>query len=174
MLLLNEQLGMAKVAAFAAIVVGVYLICAFEQTLSGTRLGMVFAMLGGLGYALFLVASKYLRVGSGIAQLVWLFGCGTVYLLLPALHGGFVMPGWKAWIAIVALVLLPTIGGFYFTTKAVQHGEASKVQIIETSDPIFATLLGFVAFGDVLSRPGLLGGVFILGRAIAGTPAISA
>jgi drug/metabolite transporter, DME family len=72
------------------------------------------------------------------------------------------MPGATAWVALAALVLLPTIGGFYFTTKAVQLGEASKVQIIETSDPVFATLIGFLPFGDTLSAPGLCGGALIL------------
>jgi drug/metabolite transporter, DME family len=160
--LLGERLGLTKVVAFAAIVAGVYLIYAFERGLTATPLGTVLALLGGLGYALFLVGSKYLRIGSGVGHLVWLFGFGSVYLLLPALHGGFVMPEWRAWVAIVALVTIPTIGGFYFTTKAVQYGEASKVQIIETSDPVFATLLGFFAFGDELSRAGLVGASFIL------------
>jgi drug/metabolite transporter (DMT)-like permease len=162
-LLLGERLDVSKILAFTAIVAGVYLIYAFEQGLTGSRLGMGLALLGGLGYALFLVTSKYLKVGSGIAHLVWLFGGGSILLLGPALHAGFTMPGWQAWTAIVALVLIPTIGGFYFTTRAVRYGEASKVQIIETSDPIFATTLGFFAFGDAMSGAGLLGAVFIFG-----------
>jgi drug/metabolite transporter (DMT)-like permease len=161
-LLLEERLGLQKLAAFAAIVAGVYLIYAFERGLNGSRIGMVLALLGGLGYALFLVASKYLKAGSGIAHLVWLFGCGSALLLLPALRAGFVMPGARAWLAICALVIVPTIGGFYFTAKALRHGQASKVQIVETSDPLFATLLGFLAFGDALGGAGLLGAAFIL------------
>ncbi|VVE63372.1 membrane protein [Pandoraea captiosa] len=62
---------------------------------------------------------------------------------------------------LAALVLLPTIGGFYFTTRAVASGQASTVQIIETSDPLFATLFGFWIFGDTLNLSGTLGAVFI-------------
>ncbi|WP_373271494.1 EamA family transporter [Moraxella osloensis] len=65
---------------------------------------------------------------------------------------------------IMALILLPTIGGFFFTTKAVKNGEASKVQIIETSDPLFATLFAFIVFGESLQAFGYIGaGMIIFG-----------
>ncbi|UNU72797.1 DMT family transporter [Moraxella nasovis] len=71
------------------------------------------------------------------------------------------IPASFAWVAILCLVLLPTIGGFYFTTKAVELGEASKVQIIETSDPLFATLFAFIFFGDLLGFYGYIGALLI-------------
>jgi drug/metabolite transporter, DME family len=73
--LLNEQLGATKLAAFAVIGTGVYLIYAFEQSLTGSRPGMVIAVLGGLGYAFFLVASKYFRVGSCSASAPYICSC---------------------------------------------------------------------------------------------------
>ncbi|VVD66516.1 membrane protein [Pandoraea iniqua] len=161
-LVLKEQITRRKVAAFGSIVAGVALICLFDGGVTGSYLGVALALCGGLGYALFIFLSKLWDVGSGLPQLTWLFGFGSLYLLLLSLHQGFAVPvGW-AWAILLALILLPTIGGFYFTTLAISHGEASKVQIIETSDPLFATLFAFACFGDMLGGFGALGAVCIV------------
>lgn len=159
---LGERIGLYKVIAFASILAGVYLILSYEGEISGSYLGITLALLGGLGYALFIFTSKLMNVGSGLPQLAWLFGFGSLYLLVPLLREGFVFPGGIALLAIAALVLLPTIGGFYFTTKAVDQGEASKVQIIETSDPLFATLFAFSFFGESLGLAGTIGALCIM------------
>lgn len=159
---LGENLSLSKVAAFAAIIVGVYLIFSFEGGISGSYLGIILALLGGLGYALFIFSAKLLKVGSGLPHLAWLFGFGSLYLLIPLLYEGFSVPTGASLLVIAALILLPTIGGFYFTTKAVEHGEASKVQIIETSDPLFSTVFAFTLFGDSLGWIGSIGAACIM------------
>ena len=115
-------------------------------------------ILGGLGYALFIFASKLLKIESGLAHLVWLFGFGSLYLAIPYAMEGFSMPSPPVAISILGLVIFPTIGGFYFTTKATQHGNASSVQIIESSDPLFAIVL----FGESLGVAGWLGALCIM------------
>lgn len=159
--LLGETITRRKVVAFASIVVGVGLMSVFEGAVTGTTSGVVLALAGGCGYALFIFLSKWFRIGSGFAQLVWLFGFGSVFLSIPFMQEGFATPDGFLWATLCALVLLPTIGGFYFTTRAVAGGQASKVQIIETSDPLFATAFGFICFGDSLSGAGMLGAAFI-------------
>lgn len=159
--LLGERLNRYKMIAFFAIIAGVYLIFCFEADVSGTNLGILMALLGGLGYALFIFAAKYFKAGSGVPHLVWLFGFGSLYLFIPLLLEGFRFPGVTSILAILALIVFPTIGGFYFTTKAVEYGEASKVQIIETSDPLFSTLFAFLLFGDALGWMGSIGAACI-------------
>ncbi len=161
-LFLGERIGLYKIIAFGTILAGVYLILSYEGEISGSYLGITLALLGGLGYALFIFSSKLMNIGSGLPQLAWLFGFGSLYLLVPLLKEGFVIPGGMALLAIAALILLPTIGGFYCTTKAVDEGEASKVQIIETSDPLFATLFAFALFGESLGFVGTLGALCIM------------
>ncbi|RMQ41286.1 hypothetical protein ALQ04_03910 [Pseudomonas cichorii] len=161
-LFLGERIGLNKIVAFGAILAGVYLILSYEGEISGSYLGITLALLGGLGYALFIFTSKLMNIGSGLPQLAWLFGFGSLYLLVPLLKEGFSLPSGIALLAIAALILLPTIGGFYCTTKAVDEGEASKVQIIETSDPLFATLFAFCFFGEMLGIAGTFGGLCII------------
>lgn len=159
---LREKLTVYKLAAFAAIISGVYLIYSFEGGVSGSTFGIMLALLGGLGYALFIFMAKLFRMKGGLPQLVWLFGFGSLYLLVPLLYEGFAVPQGASLPVILALVLLPTIGGFYFTTRAVEGGEASKVQIIETSDPLFACIFAFVLFGDALGFAGFAGAGLIM------------
>jgi drug/metabolite transporter (DMT)-like permease len=159
---LRERFDLTKLFAFGFIIAGVYFILALEARLSGQEHGAVLALLGGLGYALFIFSSKYLRISSGLPQLVWLFGFGCLYLLIPLLQHGFSMPSWQAWLSILALALLPTIGGFYCTMRAISVGEAGKVQIIETSDPMFATIFAWLVFGETLNKYGILGAACIM------------
>ena len=63
---------------------------------------------------------------------------------------------------LVFLAVVPTIGGFYFTSKALNNTEASKVQIIEMSDPFFTTVGAFMFFGQTIGLYELIGGVCIL------------
>ncbi|MDO4893966.1 DMT family transporter [Moraxella sp.] len=157
---LKERLTLNKMAAFFSIMAGVCCLLLFESDVHGGYLGFILALLGGLGYALFIFISKLLKVGGGVAQLFWLFAFGSLYLSVPYFWD-FYLPNGMAWLMIICLVLLPTIGGFYLTTKAIEYGEASKVQIIETSDPLFATLLASMIFGDVLSATGYIGSLLI-------------
>lgn len=161
-MLLKERINIYKISAFMFILFGVYIIFLFEKNVTGNSLGILFALLGGLGYALFIFLIKVFKIGSGLPQLVWLFGFGSVYLIIPLLLEGFKYPTLDSIIFIMALILLPTIGGFFFTTKAVKNGEASKVQIIETSDPLFATLFAFIVFGESLQAVGYIGAVMII------------
>ncbi|RRW96603.1 DMT family transporter [Pandoraea apista] len=115
-LFLGEKVTRQKLLAFAAIVAGVGLMSLFEHGIAGSLSGIVLALMGGCGYALFIFLSKGFRIGSGLPQLVWLFGFGSLFLLMPLVSEGFAFPAGAMWATLCALVLLPTIGGFYFTT----------------------------------------------------------
>lgn len=159
---LNERLTVLKTVSFLSIIIGVLLMIGSGSEMSGSIKGATLALLGGLGYALFIFFAKYKNVGSSICQLVWLFGFGSLYLLPPALVAGFNVPSLGATFTLFALVAFPTIGGFYLTTRAIELGEASRVQTIETSDPLFATVFAFILFGEVLSLSAVWGGAFIV------------
>ncbi|PHM38984.1 membrane protein [Xenorhabdus mauleonii] len=161
-LFLGEKMGVNKCLSFGLIIIGVYCLFNFAGQTSGNYTGIVLALLGGLGYALFIFLSKLMNIGSGISVLLWLFGFGSIYLAIPAIHEGLQFPSGIALLMILGLVLLPSIGGFYFTTKAVEEGEASSVQITETSEPLFSTLLAFLIIGETLDWIGTLGALFIM------------
>ncbi|UNU72796.1 DMT family transporter [Moraxella nasovis] len=78
---LKEKITVYKIIAFCSIIAGVFFMLLFAKDVKGSLFGVVFALLGGLGYALFIFMSKILKVGSGIAQLFWLFLFGSLFCL---------------------------------------------------------------------------------------------
>jgi drug/metabolite transporter (DMT)-like permease len=159
---MKERITMLNSVSFLAIITGVFLMFNAGNEMSGSMKGATLALLGGLGYASFIFFAKYSNFGSGPCQLVWLFGFGSVYLLPPALADGFNAPSMLATLLLVALTVFPTIGGFYLTTRAIKLGEAGRVQIIETSDPLFATVFAFILLGEILSFSAAWGAGFII------------
>ncbi|WP_162896366.1 EamA family transporter [Lonsdalea britannica] len=65
-------------------------------------------------------------------------------------------------------MLLPSIGGIDFAIRSLEKGDVRRVQIIETSDPLFSTLFAFFIFGEVMGRFGAVGAAFIMaGRVVS-------
>ncbi|WP_420812259.1 EamA family transporter [Photobacterium salinisoli] len=64
---------------------------------------------------------------------------------------------------LLLLALLPTIGGFWCTTKSLAILKSQMVQLVELSEPIFALMLGFILLGQLVSPMQMLGGSCILG-----------
>lgn len=164
---LKERISFLKIMSFALLVIGIILICLSEGRLEGSILGIILALIAGAGYALFIFFSKKLDIGSGVPHLVWLFGFGSIFLAFPLLQTEqILLPASSLW-SILLLVLIPTIGGFWFTLKAIDDGSASGVQIIETSDPLFASLYAFILFSEILHWQGWVGAGFIMAGLIA-------
>ncbi|MBE8598131.1 DMT family transporter [Xenorhabdus sp. BG5] len=161
-LFLGEKIGINKCLSFIMIMIGVYFFFSCSEQTSSNYKGILLALLAGLGYALFIFLSKLMKIGSGLSVLVWLFGFGSIYLAIPLIQEELYFPSGIALLTILALVFLPSIGGFYFTTKALEKGEASNVQIIETSDPLFSTLFAFLFINESLGWLGFIGAFFIM------------
>jgi drug/metabolite transporter (DMT)-like permease len=70
--------------------------------------------------------------------------------------------------ALVGLAVVPTILGYYFTTLAVSYVEASRVQLYELSEPLFAVVLAALVLGEAVSGPQMVGGAFIISSIFVG------
>lgn len=159
---LKESLNVYKAISLILVLVGIYLIF---STLLGNSLnwqGGLLAVIAGSGYSVFLVLTKRFKIPSTLTALWWLFGFGSLFLFVPFAIGGLKMPSLQTYPYILSLALVPTIGGYYFTTKALSLMEASKVQIFEMSEPMFASLFALILFGERLTVKGCFGGVLII------------
>lgn len=76
------------------------------------------------------------------------------------------MPSANTFATLLALGILPSICGFYCTIRAVQHIEAYKTQVIESSELFFSAL-----FGEWLTGTGMLAALaIIVGALITSMP----
>jgi drug/metabolite transporter (DMT)-like permease len=159
---LKESVTKLKIFAFISIIIGVFIIILSKDILSGTFFGMLLALMAGLGYSLFIFFTKFFNVTSSLASLVWLFGFGSVFLSIPIIFSNEFNFPLVAIFPTIGLIAIPTIAGFWFTIKAVSKGSASSVQIIETTDPLFATLFAIILFNEIITNTVWLGAFFIV------------
>lgn len=129
-----------------------------------TLQGAVLASIGGCGYGAFSVAMKRMGVSGGLHFTRQLLFFGSLYLLMPAAADGFVT-GELSLLAIavlLALATLPTILGFFCTTKAIEYLKPSQVQALELTEPLFAALLAFVVLNEVPRESLYVGAALII------------
>ncbi len=159
---LNEAITSKKLIGIIAVILGAALIISKLPDFDNTT-GIVYAIIGGVGYSIFLVFCRKFGMATNIGFLWWLIGFGTIFLFIPTIITDIELSlPVSGFIHLLFLALVPTIGGFYFTSKALNNTEAGKVQIIEMSDPFFTTIAAFLFFGQTIGLYQLFGGICIL------------
>lgn len=158
--LLNEPLTISAILGTLLSIVGVF----FVSWSGGSDMLMVLnAMLAGSGYGLFSVLVKRFSLNGGIdlTRLFMLFG--SVYLFFPYVNNIQAID-WNVIIIanILALALLPTILGFYCTTKALNYLTPAKVQVTELSEPIFAVMMAWIFLKELPTYQFFIGAMFIV------------
>lgn len=155
---LNATVGAGLTIAGIAVIFGADLQQGF------TLQGALLASIGGCGYGAFSVVMKRTGVAGGLHFTRQLLFFGSLYLLMPAATDGFIVGELSlvAVIALLALAALPTILGFFCTTKAIEYLKPSQVQALELTEPLFAALLAFVILNEVPRDTLYLGAGLIL------------
>ena len=127
-------------------------------------MGLVYAALAGFGYGAFAVLAKSLKIGSGLAVTRRLLLFGSLYLSLPFFADGAVLPQFSltTYVCLFALALLPSIGGFYCTTRAIELATPAQVQLFELSEPLFAAVLALLFLQEMPTLNTYLGGALVL------------
>ena len=159
---LNEHLSISKFIAIIAVFLGMGIMFISNINLNGNILGIIYAIIAGAGYALYIFLTKKWSIQSGIKTLLYIFLFGTIFLgiQLKNSNSQMILKS-NSFPFIILLAIVPTIGGFYFTNKAINHALASEVQLVEMSEPFIATILGYLILNQVVSKTDLFGGILI-------------
>jgi drug/metabolite transporter (DMT)-like permease len=68
----------------------------------------------------------------------------------------------KTWLAFVALAVVPTLGGHGLTNRALRSLPAPTVGLFLLGEPVIASVLAMLLFGETPSVSTLLGGAIVL------------
>ncbi|MGE6632150.1 DMT family transporter [Bacillus sp. NPDC077027] len=162
-ILLKERKNTLKFVGLFLLIIGLSVMAIAEGAASGQiSLGAILACVAGVGYGLFLVLTKKFSLTGGLALIWYLMLFGVFYLSIPFYVEGFTVPEVNTYPTLLALAIFPTIGGFYCTTKALQYLEANKVQFLELTEPIFATVFAFIILRETVQGIEWLGSFLIL------------
>jgi drug/metabolite transporter (DMT)-like permease len=75
-------------------------------------------------------------------------------------------------ILMILLALLPTIGGFLCTTKALTLLSSESVQLMESSEPVFVLMFSFVFLKQTIFFWQIVGGCLLIASIYAHRVAI--
>lgn len=144
-------------------VAGLGLIFGVNIFSSESFIGVFLAMIAGIGYGAFLTLNPRFKIGSGLMVVNSLMLYGTIYLFIPFSYEGIVFP-WDIGtiVLLLFLALLPTIGGFLCTTRALTLLESKSVQLIELTEPILSLGFSFFLLGQMITFWQVVGGMMLL------------
>jgi len=148
---LKDAITANATAGAALAISGIVLILGADLSQGFTWQGAVLASIAGCGYGAFSVVMKRMQVSGGLHFTRQLLFFGGLYLLMPTAADGFQLGelSMLAIVALLALATLPTILGFFCTTKAIEYLKPSQVQALELTEPLFAALLAFAVLNEV-------------------------
>ncbi|HEV8052734.1 MAG TPA: DMT family transporter, partial [Parachlamydiaceae bacterium] len=176
-LLDKKWLSLHNIMSCTLALSGLALIFGVNVVSSDNYFGIFLALIAGSGYGAFLTISPRFNLGSGLLVVNSLMLFGMLYLFIPfAIEGLVFVADVNTIILLIFLALLPTIGGFWCTTKALTLLKSESVQLIELSEPIFCLVFSFVFLNQYLTFWQIIGGGILIGSIyvnIAFTPKLS-
>lgn len=161
-LLLKEKILLNTILGVLLAIAGIFVI---SWTSSVDLTLVFFAALAGIGYGLFSVLMQRFGLQGGIYLTKYLLLFGSLFLFIPfIITFEPVHIGYQSILGLLGLAIFPTILGFYCTTSALTYLPASKVQVIELSEPLFAMFFVWLILHEAATMRFWLGaGLVILG-----------
>ncbi len=161
-LLDKRFVGATEFISMAFAMLGLYFIFVDGEASLNNSIGLLFSVISGVGYGLFIVLSKRLNIGSGLVPVFSLLLFGVIYLFFPFAFYGYSIPSFDNISYLLLLAILPTLGGFWCTTKAITILKSQSVQLIELTEPIFAICFGAIFLGQLTTSFQVIGGTLIM------------
>jgi S-adenosylmethionine uptake transporter len=161
-LFLKERVGLKR---WSAIVIGFGgVVIALQPTGAAFSLSAIIALMGAACFALALVITRRLRDCHWLSLVAWQFiGCGIVGAAASPFD--WVTPGWLDF-SLMALVGLVASGCFMLITKALSLAPASLLAPLQYTAIVWASILGWIFWGDRPTPPIILGNAIIIGSGL--------
>ena len=173
----NDTLTWRKIFGIVLAALGVvYLIDPSKASFSSTTTqGDILVILNSLSYAVYLAISKKLITHYGaLKSIAWLFMFGSIVNVPLGLYSlqsvELAEVSVKAWIALSAVVIFPTILAYYWNTWALARVEPSIVAVYIYLQPLIGTFLAITILGEnwsiriFLAMILIFAGVFLVTR----------
>ncbi len=166
LLLFHERLRVAYWLGLIVALLGMSLIVGWD-VISQSPLGAgdLLALLAGVFYAGYMLATQRLRAGMDTLSTLWIASTtGVVLLLAFDLARGLPLTGFspRSYLALVGLGLISQVAGWLAINYALGHLPASVVSPTLLGQPIVTALLAVPLLGEALEPRVALGGLVAL------------
>ena len=166
-LLLRRRAGAPAWAAAVVSALGLFLLSRTGGT--GDTGGDLLVLGCACSFALHILATGRAAEKHDIGALlaVQLAVCGLSTFMVAAASGDLTVPDESSlWLALGVTSVLATAVGFYVQTYAQRHASPERTALILASEPAFAGLFAYLLLGEILTLPGWVGAVLILGAIV--------
>jgi len=161
--MLGEHVGIRRWSAVAFGFAGVLL--AVQPSPSGISLGAGLALLSGLCWALTIVTSRQISGTESSHTILFYYSLAVVIVLGVTMPSLWIEPSFHDWLWFIVVGISGSFGQFCYN-QAFRYGEASLVAPLDYLSIVWATLFGFVIFGDIPSWLVLGGAACIIASSI--------
>lgn len=165
-LLFRQRVTAAFSAAMITALAGTTLLVGPSFAIGGRHLaGDALGLLTAVFYAAYMLSIKRAREGVSTATLMAISTTVSVALLLPAalLSPQPMLPaGLPGWSVLLGLALVSQVLGQSFIAYGFAHLSAALSSVVVLVQPVVATAIAWVLFGESLDWPQLLGGGLVL------------
>jgi drug/metabolite transporter, DME family len=155
----TRRLGVALVLGLvgAGLLVGV-------PSDGGNLSGILYAAIAALGYAAFVLCSRTLATHDPGKIIVVGFGSGAIFIAPFALASGAELGAWSAsvWAVLLYIGLVPTALAYLFFFRGMRSTPATAASVLALVEPLTATTLAVVIFGETLGLSAVIGAGFLL------------
>ena len=165
---LGERLSRRLVAALVLATLGTVLLTGVRVggggAAQGQTWGVLLALGSATGYAVVVLLSRTLagRVHA-LTSLTGAFAVGALALLPFALLSGLtVRLGPLGWLTLLYLGLVPSALGYVLFITGMRTTPATAASIVTLLEPLTATLLAWLLFGERLGAAGFVGGTLLV------------
>lgn len=170
--LFREPLTLPKAAALVLAVLGCALVSGLGSGgLRFTPAGLLYGLGAGLGYALYSIFARLALDRGYTSNTVNFYSCLLAAIAAAALWGvrepaALLCASWGNAGLCVLAALVTCYLPYLLYTYGLTGVEAGRASILASVEPVVATLVGLIAFGEGLTMPSVLGIVLVLSAVV--------
>lgn len=166
--LFKEKFTSRKVIALVITLVGcLFVTGVFSSSISMTPLSVLTGLGAGFGYALYSIFSRYaIERGYGSFTITFytflIAAVGSLFIANMSIVSNTLFVDPLRIVISVGFGIVSTILPYLFYTAGLKEVENGKASIIVSIEPVTATILGLIVFGESLTVSGVIGIVLVI------------
>src|SRR5581483_8862881 len=136
-----------------------------DPAAAGAQWGTILALLSAMAWAATQVSSRQLSTSEPSHRILFYYSLVVVVVLGAAMPFYWIAPSGRDMLMFVAIGLMGTAGQFCLN-QAFRYGEASLVAPLDYTGLLWATLIGWLIWDDVLTPRMIIGGIIVVASCI--------
>lgn len=162
---LAEPITQRTAVTIAFTIAGVALVAlAGSSGVTTTPASIAWGLLSGITYALYYLLGRRLFAGYRPERVLSIaLAVGAAAMLPWVSFASLAQAPLRAWIAIVAIAVVPTYFAYLAYAEGLKRIAAARASTIATLEPVVAVAIAYVVWGEALRPLALLGAVLVIG-----------